>query len=288
MTKRLPRLLLVLALSTFASAQDAPVQHPSKPSPAHTATTTPAPARTPQPAPVPAQEQPRLSVPPAVAPAAPAADAATSEAAAAERGAVVAGTYLPVGATLKIRLDAQLSTAQNREGDPFTGHVTEPVAVEGKTVVPVGAVVEGKVLRTTQPRRIKGVATITLHPEALVMPDGTRYLVSAAVVDTASPKQFDVDEEGRIRPRSQRLKALRDVGIGAGAGALVAAAIVHTPHATVVGAGIGAAAAFTRMLISRSPEHLPAETELYLELSRPLALTQTAPTQTASVVAGQQ
>src|SRR5205085_3868368 len=120
--------------------------------------------------------------------------------------------------------------------------------------------------------RIRGVSMITLHPEALVMPDGTRYLVSAAVVDTGSPKQFDVDDEGRIKPRGQKLKALRDVGIGAGAGALIAAAIVHTPHATVVGAGIGAAAAFAKMLIARNPEQLPADTELYLELSRPLAL----------------
>lgn len=284
--------MLVLALvgtvmgMGLAYAQEAaPASHPAKPSPVRTAPT--------------ATERPALQKPAAAAPAAvqaaqsaPAAEPAVAQQTpalqTAERNALLEGTYLPTGTTLKITLDANLSTAQNHEGDPFSGHVVEAVAIDGKTIVPVGAVIEGKVARATQPRRIRGTSMIDLRPETIVMPNGTRYHLSAAVVDTGTPKQFDVDEEGRIRPAGSKMKTMRNIGVGAAGGALLGAATVHTPHATVIGAGIGAGAGVVYWLISRHPEQLPANTQLYLELNRPLALTAAAATtQTAAASTGQ-
>ncbi len=284
--------MLVLALvgtvmgMGLAYAQEAaPASHPAKPSPvrvAPTPTERPAPQKAAAAAPVSVRAaQPAPVTDSAVAQETPALQTA-------ERNALLEGTYLPTGTTLKITLDASLSTAKNHEGDPFSGHVVEAVTVDGKTIVPVGAVVEGKVARAAQPRRIRGTSMIDLRPEMIVMPNGTRYHLSAAVVDTGTPKQFDVDEEGRIRPAGSKMKTLREIGIGAGAGALLGAATVHTPHATVLGAGMGAGAAVVYWLISRHPEQLPASTQLYLELNRPLALTAAAATtQTAAVPTGQ-
>jgi hypothetical protein len=261
----------------LASAQQS--QKPSAMHPASTATqSTPAPA-------------PRVEAP-APSTAAPAAATATiatpaDPALAAERDAAMTGTLLPTGTTLKVRLDSALSS-QSHEGEAFSARVVEPVLLDGKSLIPAGATVEGRVAHTRQPRRIRGKGTIDLHPESVVMPDGTRFHLAAAVVDTGAPKQLDVDDEGRIHPAGSKMNTLKQAGIGAGAGALAGGLITHTPHGTFVGAGIGATAAIVRSLIARSSANLPAQTDLYLELSRPLALTPSAGTrQTAAITPAQ-
>jgi len=206
---------------------------------------------------------------------------------AAERDAAMTGTLLPTGTTLKVRLDSALSS-QSREGDAFSARLVEPVLLEGKSLIPAGATVEGRVAHARQPRRIRGKGSIDLHPETIVMPDGMRFHLAAAVVDTGMPKQLDVDDEGRIHPAGSKMHTLKQVGIGAGGGALAGGLIVHTPHAAVIGAGIGATAMIVRSLIARSSANLPAQTDLYLELSRPLALTPNAGTrQTAAITPAQ-
>src|SRR5579863_2287981 len=54
------------------------------------------------------------------------------------------GVSLPAGTALKVKLETTLTTANNKAGDPFSGRVTEPVVVDGKTVVPIGTTVEGR------------------------------------------------------------------------------------------------------------------------------------------------
>src|SRR5215813_8001575 len=46
---------------------------------------------------------------------------------------------LPAGTAVKMKLETTLSTMTNKSGDAFSGRVTEPVMLNGKTVIPVGA-----------------------------------------------------------------------------------------------------------------------------------------------------
>lgn len=276
-------LLFAAALSsaqeTQTHAKPSAMQPAARPTPA----TQPAAAPAPRVEAAPTAAPQMAATPSVVAPAAP-----VEATLAADRDAAVGGTLLPTGTTLKVRLESALSTSQSKEGDAFTARLVEPVLLDGKSLIPAGATVEGRVARTREPRRIRGTASLDLHPESILMPDGTRFHLSAAVVDTGLPKQLDVDDEGRIHPSGGKMKTLKEIGIGAAGGALLGAAIVHTPHATVLGAGIGAGAALGRWLISRSSANLPAQTDLYLELSRPLALTPSNGTrQTAAVTTAQ-
>ena len=43
------------------------------------------------------------------------------------------GMSLPAGTALKVKLENTLTTFSNKEGDPFSGRVTEAVMLEGKT-----------------------------------------------------------------------------------------------------------------------------------------------------------
>src|SRR5438128_12356333 len=75
---------------------------------------------------------------------------------------------LPAGTALKVKLENTLSTFSNKPGDPFSGRVTEAVVLDGKTMIPIGATVQGRVTKITEPRRIAGKPTIGIFPETVV------------------------------------------------------------------------------------------------------------------------
>ena len=60
---------------------------------------------------------------------------------------------VPAGTVVMVRLETTLATFSNRVGDPFRGSVTQPIIVNGQTIIPVGATVEGRVTKVSEPRR---------------------------------------------------------------------------------------------------------------------------------------
>src|ERR1700693_6621582 len=92
---------------------------------------------------------------------------------------------LPAGTAFKVKLENTLSTFSSKEGDAFSGRVTEAVMLDGKTVIPVGATVQGRVTKVNEPRRIAGKPTIGIFPETVVLPNGERYTLNAVMVDTS-------------------------------------------------------------------------------------------------------
>ena len=46
---------------------------------------------------------------------------------------------VPAGTALMVRLDTTLATFSNKAGDPFRASITQPVVVNGQTLIPVGA-----------------------------------------------------------------------------------------------------------------------------------------------------
>ncbi len=87
-----------------------------------------------------------------------------------------------------------------------------------------------------------------------------------------------MDEEGRIKGQGHNAADLRNLIVGAGIGGVVGAVLEQTKKATLIGAGIGASAMLVHWLIKRRTEQLPAGTELYLELSRPMTMNMTTAT----------
>src|ERR1700678_1958397 len=96
-----------------------------------------------------------------------------------------AQTALPTGTAVKMKLETTLATFSSKAGDPFSARVTEPVVIGGKTVIPIGATVEGHVTKAIEPRRIAGKPTIAIFPENLILPNGDRFMLNATLVDTS-------------------------------------------------------------------------------------------------------
>ena len=178
---------------------------------------------------------------------------------------------IPAGTPLKVKLENTLSTFGNKTGDPFSARVTEPVVLGGKTVVPIGATIQGRVTKVNEPRRIAGKPTIGLFPEALILPSGERYMLNAPVVDTNLGRGTDVNTEGQFKGDGHDGKDLTEIGLGTGGGMLVGGLIGGGPG-LLIGGTVGATATLAHWLGKRRSAALPSGTELLLELSRPLEM----------------
>jgi hypothetical protein len=178
---------------------------------------------------------------------------------------------LPAGTPMKVRLENTLSTFSSKEGDAFTGKVTDAVTLEGKTVIPAGATVQGRVTKVNEPRRIAGKPTIGLFPETVVMPGGERYMLNAAVVDTNLRNGSDVNTEGQFKGDGHDAKDVTEFGFGTGGGMLVGG-LAGGPAGLLIGGAVGATVTAAHWLGKKRSAVLPSGTVLMLELSRPLEL----------------
>lgn len=181
------------------------------------------------------------------------------------------GLSVPEGTPLKVKLQTTISTFSSKVGDPFQGKLIDPVVVDGKTVIPAGATVEGRVTKLNEPRRFKGKATIGIFPEHIVLPDGQRFMLNAVLVDT-DVRGTDVNEEGMFKGSGHDRGDQIEVAAGTGAGMLMGGLIGGGPG-VLIGGAIGAGATTTHWLVQRRSAVLPSGTELLMELSRPMTIS---------------
>ena len=186
-------------------------------------------------------------------------------------GAASPQLALPVGTAVKMKLETALSTRTNKPGDKFAGRVTEPVMLNGRTIIPVGAAVEGKVMRAEEPRRIRGTPTLDLRPELVVLPNGERYSINAVLVDTSARPEVEVNDEGKIKGRGHDGSDWKETGIGTAAGATIGG-LAAGGKGLLIGAGVGATATVIHWLSKTRSADVPAGTEIVMELNRPMTL----------------
>jgi hypothetical protein len=186
-----------------------------------------------------------------------------------------AQTSLPTGTAVKMKLDTTLTTFSSKTGDAFSARVTEPVTVDGKTVIPVGATVEGRVTRTTEPRRISGKPTIAVFPENLVLPNGDRFTLNATLVDTNARHGTDVNTEGQFKGAGHDATDVTQIGMGTGGGMLIGG-LISGGKGLLIGGAIGATVTVSHWLGKHRSATLPAGTELVMELNRPMTMTSAA------------
>jgi len=175
---------------------------------------------------------------------------------------------VPAGTALMVRLETTLATFSNRVGDPFRGSITQPIVVNGVTVIPAGATVEGRVTKLSEPRRISGKPTIAILPEAVILPTGERYYLDATLTDTNIPGT-DVNAEGQFKGSGHDRRDTVEQGGGTAGGMLIGGLIAGGPG-VLIGGAVGATSTTVHWLTKHRSATLPAGTQLTLELNRPL------------------
>ncbi len=187
-------------------------------------------------------------------------------------GFACAQTALPTGTAVKMKLETTLATFSSKAGDPFSARVTEPLVMDGKTVIPIGTTVEGRVTKTNEPRRIAGKPTIAIFPENLILPNGDRFLLNASLVDTNARHGTDVNSEGQFKGDGHDAKDLTEIGMGTGGGMLIGG-LAGGGKGFLIGGMVGATVTVSHWLGKHRSATLPAGTELVMELNRPMTMT---------------
>jgi hypothetical protein len=179
---------------------------------------------------------------------------------------------VPAGTALMVRLETTLATFSNKPGDPFRGQLTEDVVLSGKTAIPSGATIEGRVTKVAEPRRIAGRPTIGIRAETLILPTGERLSLDATLVDTNAGRDTDVNNEGLFKGPGHDRHDQMEAG-GGTAGGMLIGGLVGGPVGVLVGGVIGAGSTGGHWLAKHRSATLPAGTVLTIELNRPLTMT---------------
>ena len=164
---------------------------------------------------------------------------------------------VPENTPIHVTLDQGLASDQSRAGDHFEATVSEPVIIDGKTIIPQGAYAEGLVVDAQRSGRIMGRARLQLALESVSV-NGQNYGVR-----TTSSWRVGGDHKKRN---------LAWIGGGAGGGAVIGAIAGGGKGALIggpIGAGAGTAAAF---LTGKKDIHLRPETPLTFKLAEPVTI----------------
>lgn len=175
---------------------------------------------------------------------------------------------VPVDTPIHVTLDQSLASNQSRPGEHFEATISQPVVIDGTTVVPQGAHAEGLVVDARPSGRLKGVARLQIT------------LVSLQ----AEGSSYDIRTKSSTRVgKNHNKRNLGWIGGGAGGGALIGA-LAGGGKGALIGGPVGAAAGTTVAFVTgRKNIRLPAETPLTFRLADPVSVTvppaQTTPQQ---------
>ncbi len=144
-------------------------------------------------------------------------------------------TLIPSGTRFEIRLEAPISSADNKTGDIFRGTLAQDLEVDGKVVVPKGSAVKGKMIDVKQPGRVEGRAAMSIA------------LTEIEVGQTAYPIQTNTLA---FEAEKSTKKDATKIGIGAAAGAIIGA-IAGGGKGAAIGAAVGGGAGTATVLATK-------------------------------------
>jgi len=165
---------------------------------------------------------------------------------------------IPEGSQFEVTLDETLASNRNHAGDNFAASLAEPVVENGKTIIPAGAHVAGRVVDAKDSGRLHVPARLSVA-------------LSSVEVDG---KSYDIDTNtiGRTG-RNHNKRNLGFIGGGAAGGALIGG-LAGGGKGALIGSAIGAGAGTAGAAATGKKDiSLPAETRLRFYLLRSVTVS---------------
>ena len=182
---------------------------------------------------------------------------------------------LPMGTTIRLRLNAEIATETTKPDTAFTAELADEILSNGRVVLPAGSTVEGRITQVRGGKRIHGTALIHLQAETVVLPDGSRMPLRAAVIDTDQYANTRVDDEGNILRKDHVGATLAAMSLTTG-GAAAAGGVLGGAPGALIGAGVGAGLSTAWWLKQDRQTHLPQGTVVVVSLTESMQFGATA------------
>ena len=136
-------------------------------------------------------------------------------------------------------------------------------------LIPAGSGIEGRVSSVTA-GHMGGHGSFRLKPEAVILPDGSRYQLHAETTGTPGSKTR-IGGEGSINPGSRAKKDGVEYGAVVGTG-VVAGAVVGGPVGALTGGLIGAGIVTTHLMVDHPQATLEPGAVLLFTTTEPMNL----------------
>ncbi|MCI0487502.1 MAG: peptidoglycan-binding protein [Blastocatellia bacterium] len=181
------------------------------------------------------------------------------------------GSTVPADTIISMRMNSDLNSKTSRVGDIFTATVAVPVYVNGQTVIPAGAIVEGRVTQVTPARRMSRSGSIAIDFDTLVFPNGSRVGLVGSLTSDDPYAQQQVDDEGKVSGDKDDRKAVF-IGGGGILGAIIGG-MAGGGKGAAIGGVAGAGAGVAAVLLSKGEEaEVAPGTRFGIQLKQPLLI----------------
>ena len=168
---------------------------------------------------------------------------------------------VPVGSSLKVRLNDTISSKDARVGDKFTVTVIDPVKYNEATI-------NGHVASLIRSGKIKGRTTMNLAFDRITVTDGRSGVLHGYVSRVYGADAGKADNEGGIESGSRSKQAIKRGGIGAAAGAIIGG-LAGGGKGAAIGLILGGAGGAGSLAVQGSKElKLENGTELLIHTTR--------------------
>jgi hypothetical protein len=144
---------------------------------------------------------------------------------------------LPIGTKIRLKMDNEINSKVSSVNDTFTAIVSSPVIIKGVELVPIGSVVEGKIIRVKAASSGKSDGNLEVKFETLRFPDDEKRQIDAGLIN-----------KNLIENKSSAFTAI-SIFSGTAIGAVLGAVVGKRTGAAIgagIGAGAGTATAFLR------------------------------------------
>jgi hypothetical protein len=164
---------------------------------------------------------------------------------------------VPAGTILTVTVDQKLSSKTSQAGQPFRATLAHAVMVHGKTAIPKGSRVIGRVITAKEKGKIKGKGQLAIALTGVTI-HGKDYPIETATLDST------------VKGKGKRTAAT--AGGGAAGGALIGG-LAGGGKGAGIGALVGAAGGLVGGALTGNKQiEIPAETALTFTLSKPLTV----------------
>jgi len=172
--------------------------------------------------------------------------------------AAPAAVVVPAGTEIVVTVDQKLSSKTSQAGQAFMASVAQPVTVDGRTAIPKGSSVSGKVLRAKEKGKIKGEGELAIALTSVTI-RGRNYALATGTLDST------------VKGKGKRTAVT--TGGGAAGGALIGG-LAGGGKGAGIGALVGAAGGLVGGAFTGNKQiEITPETPLTFTLSKPLTLS---------------